>query len=122
MPLARVFNRRPAGRRAVYTFDRFEGFSVRSTAPPSRSAAASGHALATLVALAAALVAAFVVARPTLAASRSGGGFVDERHLTETVREAFVEYWRSDDRDLCPGLQRVIDYWFRYHVAKAVIA
>jgi hypothetical protein len=50
------------------------------------------------------------------------GGYADERHLTEALREAFVEYWRSGDRDFPPALDRVVDYWFRYHVAKAVIA
>ncbi|MER7335253.1 MULTISPECIES: hypothetical protein [unclassified Micromonospora] len=75
-----------------------------------------------LVALAVALVAAFVVAPPTLAASRSGGGFVYKRDLTEALREAFVSYWNSGDRAFSPALAGVVDYWFRYHVAKAVIA
>jgi heme/copper-type cytochrome/quinol oxidase subunit 2 len=75
-----------------------------------------------LVALAVALVAAFVVAPPTLAASGPDGGFVDRRGLTEALRDAFVDYWRSGDRDFPPGLERLVDYWFRYHVAKAVIA
>jgi hypothetical protein len=92
-----------------------------STAPP-RSADFSGRALATLAALAAALGAAFVVAPATLAASGPGGGFADQRHLTEALRTAFVEYWRSGDRELSPALAGVVDYWLRYHVAKAVIA
>ncbi|MEU4777283.1 hypothetical protein [Micromonospora sp. NPDC023633] len=75
-----------------------------------------------LVALAVALVAAFVVAPRTLAASGPDGGFVDKRDLTEALREAFVDYWSSGDRDFSPGLEGVVDYWFRYHVAKAVIA
>ncbi|MFG3417646.1 hypothetical protein [Micromonospora sp. NPDC048063] len=75
-----------------------------------------------LVALAVALVAAFVVAPRTLAASGSGGGFVERRDLVEALGEEFVKYWRSGERDLSPGLQRVVDYWFRYHLAKAVIA
>jgi hypothetical protein len=92
-----------------------------SHAAPSRSAGVSGRVNATLVALAAALVTAFVIAPPTLAAGRSGG-FVDERHLTDALREAFVGYWLSGERDFSPGLARVVEYWFRYHVAKAVIA
>ncbi|MFG2039624.1 hypothetical protein [Dactylosporangium sp. NPDC048998] len=112
----------PAARRAVSTLDRVEGVFLYSPARPSRSAGVSGRALATLVALAAVLVAAFVVAPPTLAANRSGGGFADMRHLTEALREAFVEYWRSGDRGFSPGLERVVDHWLRYHVAKAVIA
>lgn len=75
-----------------------------------------------VAALAVALVAAFVVAPSTLAASGSGGGLGDKRTLTEALREAFVGYGRSGDRDFSPDLQRVIDYWFRHHVAKAVIA
>jgi hypothetical protein len=95
---------------------------LSSPVAPSRSAGVPGRVLATLVALAAALVAAFVVAPASLAAGRSGDGFVDERHLTQALREAFVEYWRSGDRDFSPDLESAVDYWFRYHVAKAVIA
>ncbi|GAA0966532.1 hypothetical protein GCM10009555_008640 [Acrocarpospora macrocephala] len=95
---------------------------MRSPAAPSRSAGISGRALAVLVALAVALAAAFVIAPRTLAASRSDGGFADERDLIEALRAAFVEYWSSGDRDFSHGLERVVDYWFRYHVAKAVIA
>ncbi|WP_196438874.1 hypothetical protein [Planomonospora sp. ID67723] len=77
---------------------------------------------AVLVGLAAALAAAFVVAPRTLAASGPGGGFADQRDLIEALREAFVEYWNSGGRDLSPSLKKVVDYWVRYHVAKAVIA
>jgi heme/copper-type cytochrome/quinol oxidase subunit 2 len=75
-----------------------------------------------LAAFAVVLAAAFVVAPGTLAASRPGGGFADQLSLVDTLGKAFVEYWRSGDRDLSPSLERVVDYWFRYHVAKAVIA
>lgn len=93
---------------------------MSSSAP--RSAGVPGRAVATLVALAVALGAAFVVAPRTLASSRAGGGFADERDLAEAFRAAFVEYWRSGDREFSPGLERVVDYWFRYHLVKAVIA
>jgi hypothetical protein len=88
----------------------------------SRSAGISGRALAALAALATALAAAVVVAPPTLAAVGSDGDLADRRHLTESLRAAFVAYWRSGDRDLSPDLERVVDYWFRFHVAKAMIA
>ena len=81
----------------------------------------SGRA-ATLVALAAALVVAFVAAPGPLAASRPGGGPSDARQLAGTFRESFVAYWGSGAGDLSPGLRGVVDYWFRYHVAKALIA
>jgi len=88
----------------------------------SRFAGISGRALAALVALATALAAAVVVAPPTLAAGGSDGDLADRRQLSESFRAAFVAYWRSGDRDLSPDLKRIVDYWFRFHVAKAMIA
>nr|WP_211243109.1 hypothetical protein [Rhodococcus oryzae] len=93
----------------------------RYAAPP-RPAGVSGRALALLVALAAALVVAFVVAPRTLAAIGPGEGFSDQRSLIDAVRETFVAYWSTGDRDFSPGLEGVVDYWVRYHVAKGVIA
>ncbi|ONH33248.1 hypothetical protein BL253_02455 [Pseudofrankia asymbiotica] len=75
-----------------------------------------------LAALAAALVAAFVLAPARLAADGGSGDLVDHRHLVEGVHGAFVQYWRSGDRDLTPDLARIVDYWFRYHVVKGAIA
>ncbi|HET6856069.1 MAG TPA: hypothetical protein VFH94_03105 [Streptomyces sp.] len=81
----------------------------------------SRRALAGLVALAVALAAAFVIAPRTLAATGSVG-FADRRSLVDALREAFVGYWSVGDGDFPPGLDRVVDYWFRYHVVKASIA
>ncbi|WP_018504199.1 hypothetical protein [Parafrankia discariae] len=72
--------------------------------------------------LAAALVGAFVIAPGRLAADGASGDLADHHHFVEVLHSAFIEYWRSGDRDLSPDLARVVDYWFRYHVAKAVIA
>lgn len=77
---------------------------------------------AVLGVLAIALAAAFVLAPRTLAARGPGGGFADEGDLRDALRVAFVEYWRIGARDFPPSLAKVVDYWFRYHVAKAVIA
>lgn len=93
-----------------------------SPAAPSRSAVVPGRALAVLAVLAASLVVAFVQAPRMLAASWSGGGSADQGGLAEAVREAFAGYWRSGDRTFPPELERVVDYWFRYHVIKAVTA
>ncbi|MDH6136713.1 heme/copper-type cytochrome/quinol oxidase subunit 2 [Kitasatospora sp. MAA4] len=81
-----------------------------------------GRALAVLVALSVALGAAFVLAPSTLAANGSEGGFAERHNLVDALRPAFIEYWRSGDRGFPPDLERVVDYWFRYHVAKAVLA
>lgn len=95
---------------------------MSSDTEPSASVVSSGRVLAGLVALAVALVAAFVLAPRALAASSSGGGYVEERNVIEAVRGAFVEYWDSGDSGFPPSLDRVVDLWFRYHVVKAVIA
>ncbi|MEV5821945.1 hypothetical protein ABUL04_31075 [Micromonospora harpali] len=92
-----------------------------SAAVPPRPVGASGRVIAALGVLAAALVVAFVVAPPALTADRAGG-IVDRRDLSEALRAAFVAYWRSGDRDLSPDLARVVDYWSRYHLVKAVLA
>ncbi|NUT35974.1 MAG: hypothetical protein HOV79_23210 [Hamadaea sp.] len=68
-----------------------------------------------------ALVAAFVAAPAPLAAT-STTQFADQHEIAAALREGFVEYWASGARELSPGLQAVVDYWLRYHVAKAVFA
>ena len=78
--------------------------------------------LATLVALVAGLAAAFVVAPPRLAASGSAGDLADRGHLGAAFRTAVVGYWHSGDRNYPPALQRVVDYWFRFHLVKGGIA
>ncbi|WP_449060968.1 hypothetical protein [Planomonospora algeriensis] len=95
---------------------------MHSPTAPSRSAGVPGRLLAVLAALAAALAAAFVVAPSTLAASGQDGGLADRRVLVAALREAFVGYWGSGGPDLPPDLRSVVDHWFRYHVAKGVIA
>jgi hypothetical protein len=82
----------------------------------------STRSAAALVVLTAGLAVAFVAGPPALAAIGPGGGFADERHLSQAVRGSFVDYWRSGDQDFAPSLARVVDYWFRYHLAKAAIA
>ncbi len=94
---------------------------MSSPVVPTRSAGVPGRALAILTALAVALVAAFVFAPPMLAANGSEGGLSDHRKLARTANGAFIEYWRSGDRAFTPGMQRLVDYWSRFHVAKAAI-
>ncbi|WP_086822597.1 hypothetical protein [Streptomyces sp. NRRL B-24572] len=92
-----------------------------STAP-SRSATLPGRAIAALATAALALVAAFVLAPRTRAASGPGDDFGEAGELAGAFREAFVAYWNSGERALSPDLDRIVDHWFRYHLAKAVIA
>ncbi|MGV9317224.1 hypothetical protein ACWDR0_34385 [Streptomyces sp. NPDC003691] len=91
-------------------------------AAPWRSAPVPGRAVAVLTALAVALATAFVLAPRRLAAGGTGNTLSDRDDLVGAVREAFVGYWASGDRKFTPELETVVDYWFRYHVAKAVIA
>ncbi|SBT43691.1 hypothetical protein [Micromonospora auratinigra] len=88
----------------------------------SRAAGVPGRVLAALAAVALALGVAFVVAPSRLAAGGSGGDFDDRRQLVDAVHAEFVGWWRSGEAGFPPGLQRVVDYWFRYHLAKAVLA
>ncbi|GGM77504.1 hypothetical protein ACFFX1_52585 [Dactylosporangium sucinum] len=82
---------------------------------PWRPSGVSGRTVAVLAAVAAALVAAFVVAPGPLAAAGSGGDL-------DGLRGAFAEYWSAGDRPLSPALQRAVDYWFGYHLVKGAIA
>jgi hypothetical protein len=95
---------------------------LQTLPPSSRSAGVPGRALATLVALVAGLAGAFVVAPPRLAASGAAGDLADHGELVAAFRTAVVGYWRSGDRQYPPALQRVVDYWFRFHLFKGGIA
>lgn len=75
-----------------------------------------------LAALAAALIVAFVLAPGPLAATRSTADLKSNRSIIAGFRGAFITYWSSGHRAFDPGMQRVVDYWFRYHVAKMVLA
>jgi len=87
-----------------------------------RSAEVPGRALAVLVALSVALGTAFVLAPSRLAAIGSDGDLSEQHDLVNALSAAFAKYWRSGDRAFPPDLQRVVDYWFRLHVVKGVLA
>jgi hypothetical protein len=95
---------------------------LSSPAISSRSGGISARTLAVLAALAVALIPAVFLAPHTLAANGSEGGFADQHNLIKAVDQAFVGYWNSGHRDFTPGMDRVVDYWFRFHLAKAAIA
>jgi hypothetical protein len=80
------------------------------------------QALACVAATAAALVVAFVMAPAALASTAATSDLAGEDRLIATFRSAFVGYWRSGNAGFGSELQRVVDYWFRYHVAKAVLS
>ncbi|MFF2522148.1 hypothetical protein [Streptomyces liangshanensis] len=86
----------------------------------------SGRALASRAAFATALVAAlgvaFVAAPRVLAGIGPGSGFAGQGELVRDFRGAFVAYWGAGDPDLSPRMEGLVDYWVRYHVAKAGIA
>jgi hypothetical protein len=75
-----------------------------------------------LVTLVAALAAAFVIAPPRLAASGAAGDLADRGQLAAALRTAVVGYWRSGDRTYPPALQRVVGYWYLFHLVKGGIA
>ncbi|MFI5916728.1 hypothetical protein [Dactylosporangium sp. NPDC051541] len=73
-----------------------------------------------LIALAAALIAAFVLAPGPLAAIGSDGRYADHGRFTAALRQAFTGYWQTGDRG--PDLDRMVDFWLRYHVVKGAVA
>lgn len=64
----------------------------------------------------------FVIAPASLAGGTYGRGFTDNAPLVDATRASLVEFWSSGRGDFPPALQSTVDYWFRYHVAKASIA
>ena len=80
------------------------------------------QALTSAAAATTALVIAFVLAPAALASTRATTGLGSEANLIATFRSAFVGYWHTGSADFGPELQPVVDYWFRYHVAKALLA
>ena len=80
------------------------------------------QALSAVATTAAALVVAFVLAPATLASTAATSGLGSESRLIATFRSAFVGYWRTGAAGFGSELQPVVDYWFRYHVAKALLA
>jgi hypothetical protein len=99
-----------------------EEFLLQTLANPSRTSGIPDRLLAMLVALVVVLATVFVVAPPRLAATGPATDLADERHLVAAFRTAIVGYWRSGDGDYPPDLQRVVDYWFRFHLIKGGIA
>ncbi|MGV8968519.1 MAG: hypothetical protein ACOH2F_19820 [Cellulomonas sp.] len=95
---------------------------MSSHAVPSRSVGIADRAPAGLAALALTLGAAFILVPRVLASSSSSDALLEKGDLIGAVRGAFVEYWASGDISLPLALDSVVDYWFRYHVVKAVIA
>jgi hypothetical protein len=57
-----------------------------------------------------------------LASVGSTGELADPDHLRAGIREAYGAYWRSGERRFPASLETVVDFWFRYHVTKAVIS
>jgi hypothetical protein len=78
--------------------------------------------LAVLTAFTVGLIVAFVLAPGALAATRSSTDLTGNAQIVAAFRSAFITYWGSGDRAFDPEMQRVVDYWFRYHVAKGVLA
>ena len=106
----------------IGTPDRIEESFLSTLTAPPRSVGVPGRALATLVALVAGLGVAFVLAPPWLAASEQAGDPTNQSQLVAAFRAGVVAYWRSGDSTYPPQLQRVVDYWFRFHLVKGGIA
>lgn len=65
---------------------------------------------------------AFVVAPVWLAGGGHGGGFVGSAALSRSVGHEFVAFWHTDRQARPAAMNDLVQYWGRYHVAKAVLA
>ncbi|WP_156527512.1 hypothetical protein [Gordonia sp. 852002-51296_SCH5728562-b] len=81
----------------------------------------SGKWAGTYAGILAVLGIAFVFA-PAYLAGGHYGGYGDNARLVQSMRVAFIDYSSSGSAVLPDSLKTVVDYWARYHVAKAVIA
>ncbi|MGS2809692.1 hypothetical protein [Nocardia sp. MW-W600-9] len=75
-----------------------------------------------LLAVAGVLLGVAFVSVPGLVAGWGSDGIGDEGELRGALRVAFVGYWSSGEGEFSPALNDVVDYWFRYHMVKALIA
>ncbi|MFI5692608.1 hypothetical protein ACIA58_12270 [Kribbella sp. NPDC051586] len=75
-----------------------------------------------LTVLAVALIVAFVMAPAVMARNAATTDLGGQTRLIAAFRSAFIAYWGSGEGRFDSGLQRVVDYWFRYHAAKALFA
>lgn len=75
-----------------------------------------------LVGLAFVLAVLFVIAPSSLAGGSYGRSVSDNGPLVDATRVSFVEFWNSGRGEFPSALQSTVDYWLRYHVAKALIA
>ncbi|MCP2177240.1 hypothetical protein LX13_003068 [Williamsia maris] len=75
-----------------------------------------------LAGLALLLGTAFVVAPVWLAGGGHGEGFFGSAALTRAVGDNFVAFWNTGDTAVPTGMNDLVQYWTRYHVAKAVLS
>ncbi|MFJ4655887.1 hypothetical protein ACIP5Y_31835 [Nocardia sp. NPDC088792] len=94
---------------------------MSSTAVSSRPSTLPARTLGLLTALAVMLGIAVFLAPPLLA-SIGSTGYASESALRDAFTKAFVDYWAAGQRDYTPALDQTVDYWMRFHLAKAVIA
>ena len=73
---------------------------------------------APFIAIFGALIAAFVLLPGPLA----GNSYPSQSRLVDAVHRDFVGYWQAGGPTLPPPMREVVDYWFRYHVVKGLIA
>ncbi|MET9489741.1 hypothetical protein [Nocardia sp. NPDC006630] len=91
------------------------------TAVSSRPSTLPARALGLLTALAVVLGIAVFLAPPLLA-SIGSTSYANESAIRDAFTNAFVDYWAAGQRDYTPALDQTIDYWMRFHLAKAAIA
>ncbi|MEV6219042.1 hypothetical protein [Nocardia sp. NPDC051833] len=98
------------------------GIVVGGVAVAPRGMRLSGRGVAGLGGVAVLLGIAFVLVPGIVAGWGSEGGIGSEGELRRALRVAFAGYWSSGDGEFSPALNDVVEYWFRYHLVKGLIA
>lgn len=90
---------------------------INHQSPPRQRLHTPPRSIATLTGGSALLAVALMIA-PGALAGLPGGRPAD---LPAATQQAFIDYWRTGARQLTPELGALVDYWQRFHLAKAGI-
>lgn len=88
----------------------------------TRATRRGGQGSGWLVGWAAILSVAVIAAPFRLASAWPGGGYADRAELAAAVRSGFLDLWASGRAGVSPELARAVEFWLRFHLAKAALA
>ena len=97
--------------------------STSQSTPDAYSRRGSGRpAMLWLGLVAVALLVATFLAPMRLASVWPGGGYSDISALSDSLSSAFVRFWSANDGVIASDLAEPVEFWARFHIAKALLA